>query len=43
VGRDRVAVTPAVALPLQVAGIGQLTDDPMRGPLGDPDLIADLA
>ena len=43
VGVDRVVVAAPVALARDVAGVGELGDDPMRGPLGDTDALADVA
>jgi hypothetical protein len=36
-------VASAHALALEVAGVDQLSDDPVRSPFGDADLLADLA
>jgi hypothetical protein len=41
-GGDGVVVASALALALEVAGVDQLSDDPVRGAFGDADLIADL-
>jgi uncharacterized membrane protein YbhN (UPF0104 family) len=40
---DRVAVASADPLAGHVACVGELSDDAVRGPLGDPDRVADLA
>ena len=40
---DLVLVAATVSLAGDVAGGGQLSDDAMGGPFGDPDLVADLA
>jgi hypothetical protein len=40
---DRVVVTPTVALTFQVPGSDKLAHDPLGGPLGDPDLIGQVA
>ena len=39
----RVAVPAADALPRHVAGVDELADDPVRGALGDPDGLTDVA
>jgi hypothetical protein len=36
-------VAPAGALARDVAGVRELGDDPMGGPFGDPDALADVA
>jgi hypothetical protein len=40
---DRVMVAAPDPSASYVAGGAQLRDDPVRGPLGDPDAIADVA
>ncbi len=43
VGLDRVVVAAAVASTGDIAGGGELGDDPGRGAFGDPDRLADFA
>ena len=43
VGVDRVVVAAAVSVACDVTGVGELGDDSMRGPFGDPDALADVA
>jgi len=42
VGLDGVVVAAPVAPARDVAGVGELDDDPVRGAFGDPDRLADL-
>jgi hypothetical protein len=43
VARDRVAVAATIAPAPEVAGVDELSHDPMRGAFGEPDLIAYLS
>src|SRR5579884_2566105 len=43
VGVDCVLVAPPVSLTRDVASVGELDHDPVRGALGDPDPLADVA
>jgi hypothetical protein len=43
VGLDRVVIAATVAPARDVAGGCQLGHDPVSGPFGDPDRVADLA
>jgi hypothetical protein len=40
---DGVVVAAAVSPARDVAGVGEVGDDPMRGPFRDPDALADVA
>jgi hypothetical protein len=40
---DRVVIAPAVSPARDVAGVGEFDDDPVRGPFGDADALADVA
>ena len=42
-GVDCVVVAASVSLARDVAGVGELDHDPVRGALGDPDPLADVA
>lgn len=40
---DQICVAPAGAITGDVAGVGELGDDPVGGSFGDPDALADVA